>query len=107
MVPPRAVQTHTYGQDAKTQSGGDLGDDLLVQEGESGYRRKRLTRSIHMVNAVKSAVYIVCSDARGGCENAHRGTGKNSTYSEVLVRIRCSCFSCEGMPLQALCTIPP
>ena len=71
----------------------------------------RLTRSIHRSYAVKSGEGIVCSEARGSSESAHRGTGKNSWYSEVLVRTLCSwvvSFLLQGVnPLQVLCTIPP
>jgi hypothetical protein len=71
----------------------------------------QLTRSIHRSYAVKSGEGIVNSEARGGSESAHRGTGKNSWYSEVLVRTLCSwvvSFLLQGVnSLHVFCTIPP
>lgn len=51
---------------------------------------RRLTRSIHRSYIVKSEVKIVDSQATGGFQSANHDTGKNSTYSEVPLRIRCS-----------------
>ena len=80
----------TRSEDIRAQSGRACHNGLLVQEGESGVRFQRLTRSIHRSYVVKSGVGIVDSQARGGFQSVHHGTGKNSRYSGVLVRIRYS-----------------
>jgi hypothetical protein len=102
-----AVQTRVYDPVAqKTQSGGDL--DQRFGRVSQVFQHQRLTRSIHRSYTVKSSVGIAYSGARGGVQNAHRGTGKNSTYLEVLVRIRWSWFSCkEESSLQTPYIIPP
>jgi hypothetical protein len=74
----------------RAQFGRAWRDGLLVREGESGLQFQRLTRSIHGSRVVKSGEEIVDSQASGGFQSAHRSTGKNSRYSGVLVRIRCS-----------------
>jgi hypothetical protein len=109
MVPPRSVRAWALEPDADERSlVAARRNRLLVREGESGLRHQRLTRSIHRTHIVKSGKGIVDSQATGGLQSANHDTGKNSTYSEVLVRIRCSYFSCkEGNSLQPLCTIPP
>ena len=95
MVPSRTVHTCVLEPDAHERGlAAAWRNGLLVREGESGFLHQRLTRSIHRSYIVKSEVKIVDSQATGGFQSANHDTGKNSRYSEVLVRIRCSWFSC-------------
>jgi hypothetical protein len=83
---------HSLSRGAKAQSGEHHQARWTL--GSGGARgsdgKNRLTRSIHRLYAVKSGEVTVSNQARGGYLSAHRGTGQNSTYSEVLVRIQCS-----------------
>ena len=89
MVPPFAVRADAAGdgaQDADRQGS----TNHRFGRSESGSFNRGLTRSIHRSYVVKSGEGVDCSRARGGSRSAHRNTGRNSTYSEVLVRILCS-----------------
>jgi|SRR5580692_1401684 hypothetical protein len=100
MVPPRAVQASALASDTQGRNPASVRrrrNGLLVREGESGFQRQRLTRSIHKLHVVKSGVGTVGNQDEGGFRIANHDTGKNSPYSEVLVRIQCS-YCCVLSP---------
>ena len=97
MIPPRSVRMRGLGAKASGRNSGELiATDCWFGRVSQAYFYQRLTRSIHGSYVVKSVVGIAASRASGDFQSAHRGTGKNSRYSWVLVRIRCSYFSCNA-----------